>query len=114
MIRAVQGPPLTDSKDSQTFRTDTKKFDLTASELSGRLLMNLATFNGPVIMEGAKIGGGISFSASTAVDAVSLDNVDVKLCGRLWNWRLYFSSTVLDWRCSSRWRDFSLDFRSAG
>lgn len=91
-----------------------KKFDLTASELSGRLLMNLATFNGPVIMEGAKIGGGISFSASTAVDAVSLDNVDVKLCGRLWNWRLYFSSTVLDWRCSSRWRDFSLDFRSAG
>jgi hypothetical protein len=23
MIRAVQGPPLTDSKDSQTFRTDT-------------------------------------------------------------------------------------------
>ena len=24
MIRAVQGPPLTDSKDSQTFRTDTK------------------------------------------------------------------------------------------
>ena len=25
MIRAVQGPPLTDSKDSQTFRTDTKR-----------------------------------------------------------------------------------------
>ena len=24
MIRAVQGPPLTDSKDSQTFRTDTE------------------------------------------------------------------------------------------
>ena len=25
MIRAVQGPRLTDSKDSQTFRTDTKE-----------------------------------------------------------------------------------------
>ena len=36
MIRAVQGPRLTDSKDSQTFRTDTQDFPRSISAMIRR------------------------------------------------------------------------------